>query len=159
VFFDAIFRSIGRLLFFPNSAFGIWILALVTVFSPRRGFFLFAGTLIATGLACQLTRGSFAWEYGFFSYSAGLVGLGLASLPEKINWKTIFLVCVLSCFLTIAVDRLFRAANLPVLSLPYVLSMWVALLSRIPRVNMSWSHSKAPPIRVARLAQELEEVA
>jgi urea transporter len=138
IVFHAVFESMGRLLFLPNAGFGLALLFLVTLFSPRRGSFFLIGTLLATLLAA-LVSGGHAWEYGFFSYSAGLVGLGLASSPEKISTKSILLFCLISCFLTLASDPFLRSLKLPVLSLPYVITMWIAILSRTPRVTLSWA--------------------
>ena len=71
------------------------------------------------------------------------MGLGLAARPEKIGWPTILLYCGLSCFLTLAADRLLGVLHLPVLSLPYVLAMWMAVLSRTPRVNLAWAPARS----------------
>jgi len=154
------FQGAGRLLFLPDVRFGLSILALISVFSPRRGLFFFLGTAVGSYLALLMAGESSAWEYGFFSYCGGLVGLALASSPEKFNWRTILLLSVLTCFLTIATDQFLRGMNLPVLSLPYVLSMWIAVLSRVPRVSMSWAQSKPAPDRPTKVREEeLKKVA
>jgi urea transporter len=162
IIMSSVFLSMGRLLFLPDAVFGFALLLLVTAFSPRRGLFFLMGSFIGSFVAFSFSTG-FSWEYGFFSYASGLVGLGLASLPQKVNWKTIFLFCIFSCFLTIAVDGFLRGMKLPVLSLPYVLTMWVAVLSRTPRVNLTWTQSKPAftpaPTPVLRTRKELEEVA
>ena len=101
-------------------------------FQPETRAILFPGDIVGSRLALLMSGESSAWEYGFFSYCGGLVGLALASSPEKFNWRTILMLSVLSCFLTIAADQFLRGVNLPVLSLPYVLSMWIAVLSRVP---------------------------
>jgi urea transporter len=154
----SVFHGIGRLLFLPNSVFGLFILALVTLFSPRKGLFFFIGTASATAIAYALSSTSSAWEYGFYGYSAGLVGLGLAASPEKINWKTILFFCVLSCFATMAINQFFILLRLPVLSLPYVLTMWTAALSRTPRVNTSWARTQPVPMPSFKI-KESEKVA
>lgn len=150
-------QGMGRLLFLPDSLFGLSVLALVTVFSPRRAIFFLLGTALASGLASLLSGGTAAWQYGFFSYSAGLVALGLAASPEKLGWKTILLTSAISAILTMAAYSFFGGLKLPVLSLPYIVSMWVALLSRIPRVNLSWAQT--PPIssRTAKARREVAE--
>lgn len=134
----SVFYSMGQIFFFQNSEYGLSLLLLISIFSPRRGLFFFLGTALAAITFHQLTNGS-AWQTGYFSFSAGLVGLGLASFPERFNWKTILLFCVLSLFFTLASERLLRGFNLPLLSLPYVLTFWFAMLSRVPRLNVSWA--------------------
>jgi len=131
--------GMGRLFFLPNPYYGYAILILITVFSPRRGFYFLLGTLAATLVAYGVSGGGVAWEYGYFSYCAGLVGLGLAAMPEKYHWRTILLFCVISLFLTLAIDNLLKGVGVPVLSLPYVLTFWTALLSRVPRLNVNWT--------------------
>ncbi len=134
--------SMSQIFFLQNSDYGLSLLLLVTVFSPRRGLYFFMGTAMASLVFYGISDGTFAWQYGFFSCSAGLVGLGMASLPEEFSWRTISLFSVLSLFLTLASDRLFRNFGLPILSLPYVLTFWFAILSRAPRLNLSWARSE-----------------
>jgi urea transporter len=159
VLLEAAGQSIGRLLFLPNTYFGLTVLALVTLFSPRRGLFLLIGTTIATLLAALVSTDGFAWEYGFFSFCGGLVALALAASPEKISVSTILFFCLLSCFLTIASDQFMRELRLPLLSLPYILTMWLVGLSRVPRVNMSWKRSTPPALqsKTVKAREELRE--
>ncbi|OFY98817.1 MAG: hypothetical protein A2070_10425 [Bdellovibrionales bacterium GWC1_52_8] len=136
---DALFLSAGRLLFIPNASFGLAATALLFVFSPRRAIYFIAGTGCALLGSYLLSTGAGVWEYGYFSYSAGLVGLGLASFPQKYSWRTIFIFCTFSCFITIAADQFLKRIGLPALSLPYVLTLWLAILSRVPRISLSWA--------------------
>lgn len=139
----SMFHSIGQIFFFHNSEFGIALLLLVTIFSPRKGLYFFLGSALATVVFHFISNGVSSWHYGFFSYSAGLVGLGLASLPEKFSAKTILLFCVVSLFLTLALGQLLKNLSLPLLSLPYVMTFWFAMLSRVPRLNVAWSRPEA----------------
>lgn len=157
VFVVATLQSMGRVLFVSNPKFGLAILALITAFSPRRGFYFLAGTFTTIVIACTISSG-YAWEYGLVSYSAGLVGLGLASLPERVRAKNIIIFSIISCFLTMALQRAFLGTPIPVLSLPFVMSMWFAILSRTPRVNISWAQSKANHWRLGKSAEEIERV-
>lgn len=141
--FQSTFVSIGTIFFFQNMEFGMSLFLLISIFCPRRGIFFLMGTVLAVAVFYQLTEGQNMWHQGFFSYSAGLVGLGLASLPEKFSWRTILLFCVLSLFITLALNRLLTGFALPLLSLPYVLTFWFALLSRVPRLNVSWAPAES----------------
>lgn len=137
------FQNLGQIFFFPNSEYGLGLLILVTLFQPRRGFYFLLGTLCAVLVSVALTnQPPFLEPVPFSSYSAGLVGLGLASLSEKFNWKTILLFCAISVFLTMAVTQLLSGLSLPPLSLPFVLTFWFAQLSRMPRVNLGWAPSE-----------------
>ncbi|OFZ30665.1 MAG: hypothetical protein A2622_13425 [Bdellovibrionales bacterium RIFCSPHIGHO2_01_FULL_40_29] len=140
----SMFLSMGQIFFFRNSDYGLFLLVLISIFSPRRGFYFLIGTALATLSFYGISGGESVWQLGFFSYSAGLVGIGLAAQPEKFNWRTILLFCVLSLFLSLALERLLSGGGvgLPILSLPYVMTFWFAMLSRAPRVNVGWAPSE-----------------
>jgi len=140
--FQAVCLSMSRVLFVSNMNFGFAIFALITLFSPRRGFYFLSGTLLATLVSYALSADSAIWEHGYFSYSAGLIGLGLASFPENFSWQTIFGFCMFSSFLTIASEHYLDSQGLPTLSLPYVITFWLAQLGRTPRVSLSWAPKK-----------------
>jgi urea transporter len=133
------FESMGRLLFLPKPIFGLCILILIAAFSFRKASFFFLGTVFATLIAHSLAGTSSTWEYGYFNYSAGLVGLGLASFPQKFTAPTIFLFCIISCFVTMATEQIFGSFHLPALSIPYVITLWFAQLSRVPRITLNWN--------------------
>jgi urea transporter len=155
---DAILLSLGRMVFLPNAAFGAAILGLVTVFSPRRGAFLLLGVSVATLAGILLSPGT-PWDAGYFSYSAGLVGLGLAASAERFAIRTILLLSVFSSFLTLALFKLLSGLGLPALSLPYVATMWLAALSRVPRLSLSWAPrvSEATALVTPRLAPTVQQ--
>lgn len=139
----ATLHSMGRLLFLSDPLFGLSVLVLVTLFDPRRGLYFALGATAATALAYLLSGGSAAWEQGYLSYAACLVGLALASFPEKFGWQTILVFSALSTLISAAAEELLGGMNIPPLSLAYVLTLWVGFLSRVPRVSVSWESSSA----------------
>ena len=130
--------SISQIFFLQNINYGFCLLVLISLFSPRRGFFFLLGTALTTVVFYGLSKGSLDGHLRFYSGSASLVALGLASLPQQFNWRTIILFSILSLFLTVALQQILLVIGLPVLSFPYVLTFWFALLSRAPRLNVSW---------------------
>lgn len=138
-FLTSVLMGMGYLFFLPNPLFGLTILILISLFSPRRGFYFFVGTAVATLAAYALISPHANVDFEKYTYSAGLIGIGLASWPDKFNYRMILLFCLLSVFMTLAAIQLFNSLHLPVLSLPYVLTIWLALLSRTPRYNLSWA--------------------
>jgi urea transporter len=139
-FCTSVFMGMGYLFFLPNPIFGLLILVLIALFNPRQGFYFFVGTAMATLVAYVVVQQQASMvNFEKYTYSAGLIGLGLASWPEKFSYRMILLFCLLSVFVTLASLQLFSAVGLPVLSLPYVLTIWLALLSRTPRFNLSWA--------------------
>jgi urea transporter len=141
----SIFTSMGRVFFLPSPSYGLAVFLLIFLFSVRNGIYFFGATALAT-MALFLLSGNTAFhsQYGLFAFSSGLVGLGLASLPEKFKLKTVFLFSLFSLFLTMALEQFLSILHLPILSLPYVLVFWIALLSRAPRLNVSWTPSVSP---------------
>jgi urea transporter len=137
---SSIFFSMSQIFFFHNSDYGLCLLLLISLFSPRRGLHFLVCTTLASLLFYQISAGYLpVAQQGVFSFSAGLVGLGLASMPEKFSLQTILFFSALSLFLTLASEHLLRGFGLPLLSLPYVITFWFALLSRVPRLNVSWA--------------------
>ncbi len=135
-------HALGDIFFLTNPIFGLCLTLLVVVFSARRAFFFFSGTAIATIISYSLSGGTGVWENGAFSFSAGLVGISLASFPEKFRWHTIYFFCAMSAVLSLAAKQFLASQALPPLCLGYVLTYWIAALSRIPRVNVSWAPRK-----------------
>lgn len=136
----SIFASMGRVFFLPNPIFGLALFTLVLIGKPRKGIYFFVGAATATiaGFLLGISQSMFM-DLSHFSFSAGLVGLGLASLPEEFEFERIFVFCLFSLFVTLAASQLLTRLGLPVLSLPYVITLWTALLSRSPRLNVSWA--------------------
>jgi urea transporter len=136
----SVFKGLGRSFFLPNALYGLALFSIVSAFSPRRGIFLLAGTGIATlGAFFLASDPALIEDYAHVSYCAGFVGIGLAASEEKINFSSILLFCLLSLFVTMATEQLLKPIGLPLLSLPYVVTLWFALLSRSPRLNISWA--------------------
>ena len=164
IFVFAILHSISRLLFIASPWFGFAVWLLLTAFSPRRGFFFILGTAVGVAVSSRLADPSEAWQLGTLSYSAGLVALGLASFPDRFRFGTILAFSVLSVFVTLATERLLSQLQLPGLSLPYVLTVWTAMLSRSPRFTINWSARRPPEaapvvLQSARAkVQEMEEM-
>jgi urea transporter len=140
----AALMAMGRLLFLPNPIFGLSLLILISLFDGKKAVYFSLGTFLATVVAHFVSRGTFAWEYGYFSYCAGLVGLGMASRLENFQARTILLFCTISCFLVMACEQFLAPLHLPSLSFPYVLCLWIASLSRSPRVSFGRSTQEIP---------------
>jgi urea transporter len=132
-------QSTARVLFVDDAIFGLTVLGLLTLFSPRRGGFFLLGTWIGTFSAFVFLGGQIPNLHGIYGFSAGLVGIGLASSPERIRFATIAFFCAISSLVMFAMAQLLGRADLPVLSLPYVVTLWLAALSRTPRVSVSWA--------------------
>jgi urea transporter len=134
-------QGAGRILFLADARFGLGLGLLILIFSPRRALFFTLGIAVATLAAFLVAPGGTDWEYGVLSSSAGLVGIGLSSFPERFGARNILTFCAVSMLLTLATRQFLRVSELPVLSLPYVCTLWLAILSRAPKFNVSWKWS------------------
>ncbi|MFZ9596382.1 MAG: urea transporter [Bdellovibrionia bacterium] len=132
------FEGLGRVFFLPNPFFGLSLFLLVSLFRPKLSLFFLGGLLVGSLTSHLLTGGSLDWENGSLNFCSGLIGLGLASYEERFQPTKILGFCSLSSFISIALSHLFRSSELPLLTLPYVLTLWIALLSQIPKLNFSW---------------------
>lgn len=131
--------SAGRLLFLPNVGFGLLLLTLVLAFEFRRGFYFLLGSVAASGVAYFLAWPGREFSFGGLTYSGGLIALALAAFPEKFKLHNIAFFAALSTLVTLACEEFLSRQDLPVLTLPLALTIWLAQLSRIPRLNVSWA--------------------
>ena len=135
-----ILASVGRIFFLPNPSYGFMLLLLISSFRLRQSFYFLLGISIAVVAAYLLSSHNSAdGSLSYYSYSAGLVALGLSSYLEKYRISMILLSSLLSMMLTVAFYKYLNVLGLPLLSLPYVITMWATQLSRTPKVNISWA--------------------
>ncbi len=132
------FTGMGRLLFVPHPIFGALLFGLILLFSIRRGVAFLLGTLAAVATGALLAPGALGWMNGQWTASAGILALGLASFPEKFTVGRIALFSALTAMFSVALQPLLGRIPLPLLTLPYVLTFWLAQLSRVPDLAMSW---------------------
>lgn len=131
----------SHVFFLSNALAGLGIVALVMAFDFRRGLFFYTGCLLGT-LITYLFFPDMPWEFGFLSYCSGLTGLLISASAEKINTRSILFFCCVTAVIHVALFRYFRTSQLPLFSLPYVLTYWFATLSRVPRVSFSWEREQ-----------------
>ncbi len=122
--------SYPQVFFSKSKLFAIFIFLISFTF-PHLG---------TSGLICIISSLFFALIFkfnrnyiksGYYGYNALLVGLGLGAY-YSFN-VPLFIVLVFSGFLTLLVqvfiERIFYKYSLPVLSLPFVLALWIVLLA------------------------------
>lgn len=137
----ASFLGASHVFFLSNAWAGLALVFLVMAFDFRRGLFFFAGCVLGT-LITYFCFSDMPWEYGYLSYCSGLTGLLLSASAERINARTILFFSCVTAVIHVGLFRYFQGSQLPLFSLPYVLTYWLATLSRVPRVNFSWERDE-----------------
>ena len=113
-------------IFFSRSPLVGATLVLATMFAPRVGAFGLAGVLSSLAIARALNLSPTSRREGLYSYNALLVALALASGSEPSGQALalLLLLVLASVIFSAGLQALFGAVfNLPILSLPFLLSV------------------------------------
>jgi urea transporter len=125
---EAFLRVYAHILFSRSPAVGLLLLA-ATATVPRAFVAGAVAVLIATGIAVLLDLDPEAIRAGDYGYGALLVGLGIGqtftSTPAAA--ALLFFAAAVSVLVTAALRAWLGGASLPVLSLPFVLTLYLAL--------------------------------
>lgn len=118
-------------IFFSKSYVFSFFLLFITFIYPTLGLAGLTCTLSSLVFAKLLNLSSLKINSGYYGYNSLLVGLGLGSYYE---WGPIlFIVLVFAGLLTlliqIFIEGLFTKYRLPILSLPFLFSLWLVLLA------------------------------
>lgn len=127
---DGFLNSYSQIFFSDHAVFALLIL-LVTFIVPTSGFAGIAGVCISIALARWLSFDKYLISKGIYSYNTLLVTLPIG-LYFRPGWELILLV-VLASLLTFFLTVIFRSAllksNLPFLSWPFVIGLWIVMLA------------------------------
>lgn len=119
------------MLFFSNKKFFAIIVILASFFNPYTGLAGFVATLIAALVAYFIGFSREQVKSGLYTYSAALMGLGMGTFYEFSTgfWILLALATVLSVLLSAAFIAKLGKSNLPALSLAFIFTLWVVILS------------------------------
>jgi len=131
-FYKSILNSYSQIFFSDNKIFAI-ILLIVSFFDIWAGvsglLAIVVTNLLGYGLGynrISINKGS----YGFNSLLVGL-GTGLYFQPGIELFIVVFFASVLTFFISVALEGIIGKYGLPVLSVPFLLGMWVISLASI----------------------------
>ena len=118
-------------IFFSKSYIFSFFLLSITFIYPTLGLAGFICTLSSLVFAKLLNLPSLKINSGFYGYNSLLVGLGLGSYSE---WGLVlFIVLVFAGLLTLLIqvfiEGIFTKYRLPILSLPFLFSLWLIQLA------------------------------
>lgn len=119
------------MLFFSNRSGFALLVMLVSFFNPYTGLAGLMATLVAAVTAYFMGFSREQVKSGLYTYSALLLGLGMGTFYEFSGgfWLLLTLASILALLLSAALIARLGKSNLPALSLAFILSLWVVILS------------------------------
>lgn len=119
------------MLFFSNNKLFASVVLLTTFFNPYTGLAGFIASLVAVLVAYFIGFSRQQVKSGLYTYSTVLVGLGMGTFYEFSAgfWILLALAAVLSVLLAAAFIAKLGKSNLPALSLAFIFTLWVVILS------------------------------
>lgn len=119
------------MLFFSNRKGLALLILLVSFFNPYTGAAGFVATIIAAATAWFIGFSREQVKSGLYTYSGLLMGLGMGTFYEFSTgfWILLFIASVLSVLISAALIAKLGKNNLPALSLAFILTLWVVILS------------------------------
>lgn len=127
---EAILTSYSQIFFTENRILAL-ILFFVSFIDWWMGLSGFIAVITAIALAELLGYSSITIRKGLFSFNSLLVGLGISTYFSH-GIQVIFLIVIgsaIAFFITLFLMGLLAKYTLPFLSIPFVLTMWLLLLS------------------------------
>jgi len=158
-FADTVFRSYGAVLF-SNRRASAALFLLATFYDPFIGALGFVGNVIANAVAFSLHTDRSYTRAGIFGINGILVGLAVGLyLPHS---GAVFPLLVLGASLSSLIalsllSSLTRRRQLPVMSIPFVLTVWLILLAVHQLKLVEVSPQLFPPAGIAAANQFLAD--
>ncbi|MFA6128717.1 MAG: urea transporter [Bacteroidales bacterium] len=127
---DGFLNSYSQVFFSDHPVFALLII-LITFIVPASGIAGIAGVCISILLAVWLGLDRILISKGIFSYNTLLVTLplGLFFQPGFPLILLVVLAAILTFFLTVVFRSAFLKSNLPFLSWPFLISLWIIMLA------------------------------
>jgi len=129
-YLDSIFYSYAQIFFSNRRWFGIAAL-LITMIDPQVGLLGLMGVVIANGLAIYLNFDKDKIQKGFYGFNPILIAAAIGFFFEltPFLFGIIIVFILLTFFISAALEHLMaNVFNLPGLSLPFILSLYVFLI-------------------------------
>ncbi len=123
-------KSYAQIFFSDNMAFG-WLLLIVSFFDFYAGLYGLISVLLTNVLALTMGYSDYKVKTGTYAYNSLLVGLGIG-LTFAPGWESliiVFIASVLTFIFTIVFEAWLAKYGLPFLSIPFILVMWIVILS------------------------------
>ncbi len=128
--FDGFISSYSQVFFSDNKAYAYWLL-LASFANWTSGLAGAVSVVISLGFAAWLGLDKTLMRVGYYSYNALLLGLAMGLYYEfsLSFWLLLTVFSILSVFFTKGLSIFFEKYALPVLNMPFILTLWAMTLS------------------------------
>ncbi len=129
-FFEGILNSYSQVFFAENKTFSL-LLLLISFFDLWTGISGLLSILIANTIARILGYNRLEIRKGIYGFNPLLVGLGIG-IYFATAWNVLILIilaAMLTFFISVVLEGFFSKYGLPFLSVPFLLSLWLLMLS------------------------------
>lgn len=152
-------RSFGSLLFLPSLVGSLLVLAGLLLGSRITALAMVAGGLLGTSLLRLITGGAFHQEaFGLTAFNGILTAAALCGIFLALSVRSLVytaLAVAASMLLATALVPVLHAAGLPVLALPFTLTVWLFLLPiRLGTLDSERLDLWAPPLHMVGRAED-----
>ncbi len=129
-FSKGVLNSYSQIFFSDNKVFAV-IVILVSFFDIYAGLSGLMAILVSNGLAFGLGYNRINTIKGAYGFNSLLVGLGtgLWYQPGIELFVIVFIISILTFFITITIEGVFGKYGLPFLSIPFLFGIWIVALS------------------------------
>ncbi len=129
-YFNGLISSYSQVFFSDNKAYAYWLL-LASFANWTSGVSGAVSVAISLGFAAWLGLDKALIRVGYYSYNALLLGLAMGLYYEfsLSFWLLLTVFSILSVFLTKGLSIFFEKYALPVLNMPFILTLWAMTLS------------------------------
>jgi len=129
-FTKGVLNSYSQIFFSDNKIFAV-ILILVSFFDIYAGLSGLMAILVSNGLAFGLGYNRISTIKGAYGFNSLLVGLGtgLWYQPGMELFIIVFIISILTFFITITLEGVLGKYGLPFLSIPFLFGIWIVALS------------------------------
>jgi urea transporter/murein DD-endopeptidase MepM/ murein hydrolase activator NlpD len=152
-------RTFGSLLFLPSLLGGLLVVAGLLLGSRITALAMVTGGLLGTTLLRLLTGGAFHQEaFGLAAFNGILTAAALCGIFLALSLRSLVytgLAVATSMLLATALIPLMHVAGLPVLALPFTLTVWLFLLPiRLGTLDSERLDIWAPPLHLVGRAED-----
>jgi len=133
----AVLNSYSVIFFFNNRFFSL-VLLLVTFFNPVAGLSGLAAATATVLIADRMGFDKALLRQGIYSFNALLAGIGMGTMyePGIVFSALLMLVSVISLLISVTLGGFFSRSGLPILSIPFVISIWIIMVSSAHMTNL-----------------------
>ena len=121
-------RGIGQVMFQNNAFSGLLMLIGIVCNSLLLAFLALAGNVVSTLMALLAGYSKDDIRNGLYGFNGTLVGIAIGVFM-KINFISIFLLILASCFSTWVTNLFSRQEKLPGFTAPFIITIWLLLIS------------------------------